>query len=69
MELNRDLRDEDGMLYDILTGSFLVAGFGKEDFDSLSHEYQEKYRNHFEYPEVFLCVRDEILAIPITGEV
>lgn len=69
MELNRALRDEDGRVYDILSGPFLVAGLGQEDFDSLGHEYQEKYRKLFECPEVFLCVLDEILAIPIDGEV
>ena len=69
MELNRALRDEDGRVYDILAGSFLVAGLGQEDFNSLSHEYQEKYQKLFEHPEVFLCVHGEILVIPITGEV
>lgn len=69
MELNRALRDEDGRIYDILSGPFLVVGLGQEDFNSLGHEYQEKYRKLFEHPEVFLCVCDEILAIPITGEV
>lgn len=69
MGLNRALRDEDGRIYDILAGSFLVAGLGQEDFNSLSYEYQEKYRKLFEHPEVFLCVYGEILVIPITGEV
>lgn len=69
MELNRALRDEDGKIYDILAGPFLVAGLGKEDFDSLGHECQEKYQKLFEHPEVFLCVHGEILVIPITSEV
>ena len=33
---NRALRDEDGHIYDVIAGSFLVVGLGEEDFCSLS---------------------------------
>ena len=61
--LNRALWDEDGKVYDILAGTFLIVGLGGEDFTSLASEHQEKYRKLFEYPEVFLSVNGEILAV------
>ena len=68
LELNRALRDESGRIYDILAGAFLVVGLGEEDFASLTPEYQEKYRQLFEYPEVFLSANSEILSIGIEDE-
>jgi hypothetical protein len=56
MELNRALRDDQGNIYDILTGPFLVVGLGEEDFASLSKGLQEKYCKLFEHPEVFFRV-------------
>lgn len=68
MELNRTLRDENDKVYDILAGPFLIVGLGEEDFASLAPEHLEKYRNLFEYPEVFLSVNGEILAIRINED-
>ena len=36
LDLNRGLRDENGEIYDIVAGTFLVVGLGEEDFASLS---------------------------------
>ena len=68
LELNRALRDENGRIYDILAGTFLVVGLGEEDFASLTPEYQEKYRKLFECPEVFLSANGNILSIRIDDE-
>ena len=57
MELNRALRDENGKVYDILAGTFLIVGLGEENFAALTLEYQEKYCKLFEYPEVFLSAK------------
>lgn len=65
LELNRALRDENGKVYDILAGTFLIVGLEEENFASLMPEYQEKYRKLFEYPEVFLSTNGEILAVRI----
>ena len=40
---NRLLRDENGIPYDFICGTFFVAGVGDEDFKSLSPELVEKY--------------------------
>lgn len=43
LPLNRALRDEDGHIYDVVAGSFLVVGLGESDFTSLSPELMGKY--------------------------
>ena len=63
LELNRALRDEQGNIYDIISGNFMVVGLGDEDFASLSKELSEKYVKHFEYPEMFYRAGNEIKAI------
>lgn len=68
LELNRALRDENGRIYDILAGTFLIVGLEEENFASLMPEHQEKYRKLFEYPEVFLFTNGEILAVRIEDQ-
>ena len=47
LDLNRGLRDENGEIYDIVAGTFLVVGLGEEDFASLSPELIQKYTEQF----------------------
>ncbi|MBQ8161429.1 MAG: DUF3846 domain-containing protein [Clostridia bacterium] len=49
---NRALED-----YDILVGTFFICGLSKDNFDSLSDDLLEKYRQKFLWPEMF--VRDQ----------
>ena len=44
---NRPLFDEDGNIYDIIAGTFLVIGLTKDDFGSLSDEQIQKYTEYF----------------------
>ena len=44
---NRPLFDEDGNLYDIIVGTFLVVGLIEEDFGSLTDEQIGKYTKFF----------------------
>ena len=60
LPLNRKLED-----YDIIAGTFIVCGLGEEDFDSLSPELAEKYREKFAYPEIFMKMGNRVVAIPI----
>ena len=50
---NRALRDETGKIYDIICGTFFIAGLGEEDFCSLSDELIEKFRGMYDTPELF----------------
>ena len=47
LPLNRPLRNEDGVIYDIIVGTFLVVGLTEDDFGSLSEEMIEKYTEVF----------------------
>lgn len=69
MELNRALRDDDGEIFDAIAGPFLIVGLGDEDFDSLSDDLIEKYRDIFAQPEVFIRTNSGLLVLPyVTDE-
>lgn len=44
---NRPLFDEDGILYDVLVGTFLVVGLTEDDFGSLTEEQIRRYMERF----------------------
>lgn len=64
-ELNRSLRGEDGEIYDILAGDFLVTGLTEENFGSLSPELMKKYEEHFHQPEMYIRLGRSIMALPV----
>lgn len=68
LDLNRGLRDENGEIYDIMAGTFLVVGLGEEDFASLSPELAQKYTEHFRQPEQFINLGGQIIALPVEPE-
>ena len=45
-QLNRALRDEDGKIYDIVAGTFLIVGLGEEDFSSLTPEHTKQFKEN-----------------------
>ena len=45
---NRPLYGEDGRPYDIICGTFFVAGLGAEDFASLTEEQIQRYSELFD---------------------
>ena len=60
LPLNRKLED-----YDIIAGTFLVCGLSEDNFDSLTPELAEKYRDKFAHPEIFMKLGSHIYAIPV----
>ena len=68
MELCRALRDENGEVYDVIAGPFLIVGCGEEDFDSLSEDMIGKYREIFSQPEVFIRTNSGLLVLPYVTE-
>ena len=56
--LNRALESEDGNIYDVLCGDFLVVGLGEEDFTGLSDELLEKYQEFFKDPD-YIYIDDD----------
>ena len=66
--LNRALRDSDGDIYDIIAGTFFIAGLGESDFTDLPHELAEQFAERFRQPEMFMRVDDKIVAAPMPDE-
>ena len=65
LDLNRALRDEDGHIYDVLAGTFLVVGLGDEDFTSLPDNLMEKFEQKFHTPEEFFQVGNRLIVRPM----
>lgn len=63
LPLNRALYDDEGHLYDIVPGNFLIVGLGEEDFTDLPADLIEKYTERFKYPEKFFRLAGEIVAV------
>jgi len=63
LPLNRAVYDDDGEMIDIIAGTFIVAGWGEEDFGSLSEELLAKYWQCFQFPEKFMRANNEIVAV------
>lgn len=64
-ELNRSLRTEEGEIYDILAGDFLVTGLTEDDFGSLSPALMQKFEEHFHHPEMYVRMGRGIMALPV----
>lgn len=67
-DLNRALRDEEEQIYDVVAGTFLIAGLGKEDFISLTPEQMEHFMQYFQTPEQFRMTNGKILVSPMGDE-
>ena len=65
MPFNRALRDEDGHIYDVLVGKFLIVGLGKEDFTSLPDDLIEKYHDKFKNPEMMVRMDGKVCIVPM----
>ena len=57
--LNRTLYDENGIPYDVVKGTFVIVGLGREDFCSISDDLAAKLTKRFRYPEMFLRTPDK----------
>lgn len=67
MAPNRAVYEENSReMLDIICGKFFVAyaPFEAERFQSLPPDLAEKYREKFKYPERFMRVNNEIVAVP-----
>ena len=69
LPLNRSLRDEDGKIYDVITGTFLLCGAPPEEesFASLSENQIQDFEARFHTPELFLRLNGRLVSIPLIG--
>ena len=65
LPLNRALRDDRGQIYDIVSGTFLIAGLSEDNFASLSPEMIRKYEKKFKRPERFIPFEGKLAVIPM----
>ena len=68
LPLNRARRDEDGEIYDVVAGSFLVVGLTDENFGSLTPDQMKTFEEKFHSPEVFVRMGRGIMAVPLPDE-
>ena len=67
LPLNRALRDDHGQIYDVVAGTFLIAGLSEDNFASLSPELIARYEKRFKAPEKFLSFGGIIKVIEVAG--
>lgn len=66
LPLNRALRDSNGAIYDIVTGTFFLcaAPADSDRFESLTDEQAQIYLERFATPEQFIMVNGDIFVLP-----
>ena len=69
LPLNRALRDEDGTIYDVITGTFFLCGAPPEEesFASLSENQIQDFEARFHTPELFFRLHGRLVSIPLVG--
>lgn len=65
LNLNRALYDAENQMYDIVAGTFILAGLGDEDFTSLPPEHIKQMTERFKQPEIFINDNGKIKAIHV----
>ena len=64
LPLNRALLDENGKVYDIIAGTFLVVGLTEDNFGSLDDALLEQFHTRFRQLETFVYVNGHLKVIP-----
>ena len=66
LPLNRALRDEDGTVYDIISGTFFLCAAPPDSdrFERLSDQQVRTYLERFAMPEMILNVGGDLFVLP-----
>ena len=66
LPLNRALRDDDGTVYDIISGTFFLCAAPPDSdcFTSLTDQQVKTYMERFSVPEMFLNVGGNLFVLP-----
>ena len=66
LPLNRALRDDDGEVYDIISGTFFLCAAPPDSdrFESLGDQQMKVYFERFAVPEMFLKVGSDLFVLP-----
>lgn len=65
---NRGLYNNNGNLYDVIAGTFLVTGLTEDSFCSLSKEMAEKYMEKYKVPEIMIRINGQLGMLPLPEE-
>lgn len=65
MELNRALYDGNGRVYDVVPGTFVIAGLGDGCFTSLPEDLTEKFARRFQTIEVYAQVGSRMVMFQV----
>jgi len=65
LPLNRALRNENGDVYDVICGNFIIAGLTEEDFTDLTDEQVEKYTQMFYKKELFIRKGQRLVSFTV----
>ena len=66
LPLNRALRDDEGNVYDIISGTFFVCATppDSDHFAGLTDQQVKMYMKRFSMPEMFLSVGGDLFVLP-----
>ena len=66
LPLNRALRDDEGNVYDIISGTFFLcaAPTDSDHFAGLTDQQVKTYLERFDMPEMFLNVGGDLFVLP-----
>lgn len=66
LPLNRSMRDDEGTVYDIISGTFFVCATppDSDHFAGLTDEQVKTYMERFAMPEMFLDVGGDLFVLP-----
>ena len=66
LPLNRALRDDEGNVYDIVSGTFFVCAAppASDRFEGLTDQQVKMYMERFAMPEMFLNVDGALFVLP-----
>ena len=66
LPLNRALRDDDGNVYDIISGTFFLCAAPPDSdrFAGLTDQQVKTFMERFDMPEMFLNVGSELFVLP-----
>lgn len=65
LELNRALYDSRGQVYDVIPGTFVIAGLGDDNFTSLPEDMIQKYSRRFQTIEVYAQVGNRTVMFQV----
>ncbi len=65
LELNRALYDGRGQVYDVIPGTFIIAGLNDDSFTSLPEDMIEKYSRRFQTIEVYAQVGNRTVMFQV----